>query len=132
MLVLAGKATDDAHGHRLAREALASGSALDKFRDLIAAQGGDPRVIEDPSRLPLAEARMPIVAGRSGYVADLDAEAVGIAALELGAGRAKAEDRIDPAVGILVLKKPGEAVKAGEAVFEIHHNGKGLSVAMAD
>ena len=131
MLQLAGKATGDAHGHQLAREALDSGAALDKFRQMIAAQGGDPEVVDDPSKLPLADSQTPIVAGQSGFVTEMDAEAVGLAALELGAGRRKAEDRIDPAVGIIVRKKPGEMVKAGETVFEIHHNGTGLAAAMA-
>ena len=131
MLQLAGKATGDAHGHQLARDALDSGAALDKFREMIAAQEGDPAVIDDPSKLPLADSQTPIIAGRSGYITDMDAEAVGIAALELGAGRRKAEDRVDPAVGIVVRKKPGEAVKPGDAIFEIHHNGTGLAAAMA-
>ena len=131
MLQLAGKANNDAQGHRLAREALDSGAALEKFRAMVEAQGGDSAVVDDPSKLPLAEAETPIVAGQSGFIVEMDAEAVGVAALELGAGRRKAEDRVDPAVGLIVRKKPGEAVKAGEAVFEIHHNGTGLAAAMA-
>ncbi len=127
MLELAGIAD----AARRAREALDSGAALEKFRDLIAAQGGDPSVVDDPSRLPQAASRATVVTGRSGFVSEMDAEAVGLAALELGAGRAKAEDRVDPAVGILVWKKPGEAVRVGETVFEIHHNGIGLEAATA-
>ncbi len=118
-------------GAERARKALDSGEALEKFRELIAAQGGDPRVIDDPARLPQARSRSVIAAEESGVIAEIDAEQVGIAALELGAGRVKAEDRIDPSVGILVLKKPGEAVKAGDAVFEIHRNEKGLAAATA-
>ncbi len=120
-----------ADGGRRAREALEDGSALAKFRELIAAQGGDASVVDDPSRLPHASSRSIIVADRSGFIVEMDAEAVGLAALELGAGRKRVEDRIDPAVGILVLKKPGDAVDIGDGVFEIHHNGKSLSDASA-
>ena len=131
MLQLAGKANNDAHGHQLAREALDTGAALEKFRAMVLTQGGNPAVVDNPSSLPLADSVTPIVAGQSGFVLEMDAEAVGIAALELGAGRRKAEDRVDPAVGVIVCKKPGESVKAGEAIFEIHHNGAGLAAAMA-
>ncbi len=131
MLQLAGKATSDAHGHQLAREALDTGAALEKFRQLIAAQGGDPSVVDDPPKLPLADSQTPIIAGQSGFLLEMDAEAVGLAALELGAGRRKVDDRVDPAVGIIIRKKPGEVVNAGEAVFEIHHNGVGLAGAIA-
>ncbi len=127
MLELAGKHD----GRRLAEEVLDKGAALDKFREMIAAQGGDPAVVDDPSMLPRADSQTPIVAGQSGFVTEMDGEAVGIAALELGAGRRKTEDRVDPSVGIIVSKKPGEVVKAGDAVFEVHHNGTGLAAAMA-
>jgi len=127
MLELAGKPD----GFRQASEALDGGAALDKFRQMIASQGGDPAVVDDPSKLPRAESQTLLFAGQSGFVTEMDAEAVGLAGLELGAGRRRAEDRVDPAVGILVLKKPGEAVRAGEAIFEIHHNGPGIAAAMA-
>ena len=119
------------NGLRLAGAALDGGAALEKFRQIIAAQGGDPTVVDDPSKLPRAESRTSILAERSGFVVEMDAEAVGLAALDLGAGRRRAEDHVDPAVGILVLKKPGEAVRAGEAIFEIHHNGPGVAEALA-
>ena len=127
MLELAGKPD----GFRQASEALDGGAALDKFRQMIASQGGDPAVVDDPSKLPRAESQTLLFAGQSGFVTEMDAEAVGLAGLELGAGRRRAEDRVDPAVGILVLKKPGEAVRAGETIFEIHHNGPGIAAAMA-
>jgi len=131
MLQLAGKATCDIHGYQVASDALTSGAAYEKFRELLEAQAGDSDALSYPSMFPSADSTVPILAERSGFIAAMDAEAVGIAALELGAGRVKAEDRIDPAVGILVLKKPGEAVRAGETVFEIHHNVKGLAAATA-
>ncbi len=127
MLDLAGIAD----GVRLASEALDGGTALHKFRQMIEAQGGDPAVVDDPSVLPRAESHTTILAERSGFIIEMDAEAVGLAALELGAGRRRAEDRVDPGVGILVCKKPGESVRAGEAMFEIHHNGPGLAAAVA-
>ncbi len=133
-LVFAAEMLDSAgilDGFRLASAALDGGAALEKFRQMIAAQGGDPAVVGDPSKLPRAESRTPIFADRSGFVVEIDAEAVGLAALDLGAGRRQAEDQVDPAVGILVHKKPGEAVRAGEVIFEIHHNGPSITEVLA-
>ena len=121
--------TDDA-AERLVRKALASGAALAKFREMVAAQGGDAYFVDNFDLLPSAPDRASVLAPADGYVVSMDAEAVGIAAMRLGAGREKAEDKVDPAVGIMVLKKPGEAVAKGETVFEIHHRaGKGLESA---
>jgi thymidine phosphorylase len=113
------------------REALSSGAALDKFRRMVEQQGGDPRVADDPTRLPLAPHVTPVPATAGGYIADLDALGVGVATARLGGGRERADDRIDLAVGVVVCKKPGELVKAGETVFEVHHRQKGLVEALA-
>jgi len=114
-----------------ARAALRSGTALDKFREMVAQQGGDPRVVDDTSLLPLAPDRAQVTAKSAGFVGEMDAEAVGIAAMKLGAGRERAEDVVDPGVGVMVRKKPGEAVAVGDVVFEIYHRAaKGLTRAM--
>ncbi|HVW21980.1 MAG TPA: thymidine phosphorylase, partial [Opitutaceae bacterium] len=87
-----------------------------------AAQGGDPAVIDDPARLPSARLRQPVPSPAAGIVQRVDARAVALAALRLGAGRARAEDRIDPAVGIDRLVKIGERVAAGAPLATIHAN----------
>jgi thymidine phosphorylase len=89
-------------------------------------------VIEDPTRLPLAPDRAPVLVNATGYIGEMNAEAVGVAAMKLGAGRERAEDAVDHGVGVIVKKKPGEAVKPGDAVFEVYHrDGRGLPPALA-
>jgi pyrimidine-nucleoside phosphorylase len=122
MLLLAGVARDPKDAQKQLEHALASGAALDKFADLIAAQGGDPHVIEDRARLPQAKWQEPLPAGRGGFVSDVDAHAIALAALRLGAGRAKAEDKIDHAVGVNALVKIGERVESGAPLCVIHAN----------
>ena len=109
---------------------LQSGRALVKFQQLIELQGGDPRVIDDLSRLPSTQDRSEVASRESGWIARLDAGKVGRAALALGAGRHQASDAVDHAVGIVLLKKPGDRVERGEAVFRVHHrDGRGLAEA---
>jgi pyrimidine-nucleoside phosphorylase len=121
MLQLAGVAATDTEREQRVRAALASGAGLEVFRKCIEAQGGDPRVIEDYSRLPTTRRTMAVVAPRSGYIAEMVAGAVGTASMVLGGGRERAEDRIDPAVGVICRAKPGEPVRAGEVVYEVHY-----------
>ena len=99
---------------------VANGRALQKFREIVSAQGGDVRVIEDSGRLPRAKHTLAVVALRSGVIADVDAMKVALAAVGLGAGRARAEDAVDPAVGISELVKIGERVEAGATLCRIH------------
>jgi pyrimidine-nucleoside phosphorylase len=122
MLMLAGVANDAKDAQKQLEHAVTSGAALEKFADLVAAQGGDAHVVEAPARLPQARLRMPLVAQRTGVVTEVDAMGVALAALRLGAGRAKAEDKIDPAVGVSELLKKGEAVDAGEPLCVVHAN----------
>ena len=122
MVRLAERAADDAEAERCVRHALQSGAALEKFEAMIARQGGDIRIINDPSRLPQASFRHQIVAPAAGYVSRIEAEAIGRAAMLLGAGRARADADIDPAAGITLLKKPGDPVKSGDHVLELHYN----------
>jgi pyrimidine-nucleoside phosphorylase len=121
MLVLAGVSSDDADARERVRKAVASGEALDRFRRIIENQGGDPCVVDDYTRLAAAPERSVVVASRSGYLARIDAELVGRASVVLGAGRDKVEDDVDPAVGIMVKARPGDAVRAGDPVLELHY-----------
>jgi pyrimidine-nucleoside phosphorylase len=120
MLVLGGVAADRTAAERQARAAIASGAGLDKLRQIIEHQGGDPRVVDDDSRLPSVPGRHLIAAPAAGYVKRLDAELVGRASVVLGAGRDRVDDAVDPAVGIMVLAKPGDRVAAGDPVLELH------------
>ncbi|MCC6993680.1 MAG: thymidine phosphorylase [Deltaproteobacteria bacterium] len=122
MLVLGGAAADSAAGRARIEAVLDGGQALERFARMIAAQGGDARVCEDTGRLPQARTRREVVATAAGVVEAIDAEAVGVAAMMLGAGRRTKEDRIDPAVGIDVLKKVGDRVAAGEPLALLRVN----------
>ena len=130
MLVLGGLAPDEPSALARARQALVSGEALDRFRQMVEAQGGDPAVVDEPARLPMAPAREVVGAPAPGYLAGLDALLVGRAAVALGAGRDTMDDAIDPAVGIVLLAKPGEGLDAGQPVLEFHHrHQRGLEAA---
>jgi pyrimidine-nucleoside phosphorylase len=132
MLVVAGIEGDDESAEARVRRALASGAGVEKFREVIAHQGGDPRVIDDYSRLPAAPDRVDVPAPRAGYVSALRAEAIGRAAVALGAGRSRLEDVIDPGVGITVVARRGDRVAAGEPILVVHHRaGAGIDEALA-
>ncbi len=122
MLVMGGVAPDEATARRQLEQAIASGAALAKFREIVQAQGGDVAVIDDPTKLPQARWQEPLAAAMGGFVQEVDAMGVALAALRLGAGRAKAEDRIDPAVGISALVKVGEQVEPGGVLCIVHAN----------
>ncbi|MBL9187870.1 MAG: thymidine phosphorylase [Opitutaceae bacterium] len=122
MLLLGGVAKDETEARAKLERVVRDGSALAKFREIVEAQGGDVRVIDDPSRLPQARLKVPLSAPRAGVVSDVDAMGVALAALRLGAGRAQAADRIDPAVGVDGLVKVGERVAAGAPLCVIHAN----------
>jgi len=113
MLVLGGAAADREEGRIRARACITSGAALDRFRRMVEIQGGDPRVVDDHTRLPVAPERHRLTAERAGYIARLDAELVGRACVALGAGRDRVDDAVDPAVGILIRARPGESVRSG-------------------
>jgi len=125
MVLLAGLAADRDAALARVRGAVASGRALEKLLAICAAQGGDPRVLEDPSRLPTAPSRLEVRAPRGGFVQAIDAQEIGLAAMSLGAGRARVDDRIDPAVGIVLERKVGDAVAAGEPLAVLHHGYSG-------
>ena len=132
MVRLAEKAATDEEAEATVRAALTSGAALEKLRALIKGQGGDPAVVDDTSRLPAAKSVHRLTAERSGFVTALDALLVGRAAVALGAGRDKKGDAVDLAAGIMLLKKPGEAVSAGDTLMALRYNdGSRLNAAIA-
>ena len=102
------------------RRLLTDGSALRKFAELIAAQDGDPRVTEDTSRLPAAPVQQPVTARAAGYIARADALEIALAGKALGAGRDTKSAPIDLAVGVVLEKKIGDPVEAGEVLAVIH------------
>jgi pyrimidine-nucleoside phosphorylase len=132
MLVLAGVSGDAAAAETCVRGALSSGAGVEAFRRIIDNQGGDPRVIDDYARLPHAPDEYRILAPRDGMVTGLQAEDVGRAAVALGAGRERLDDRVDHGVGITVMAPPGSPVRHGDAVLIVHHRGgRGLADAVS-
>jgi pyrimidine-nucleoside phosphorylase len=122
MLHLGGVSDTVADGKKLGEHLIASGKALDKFRQMVELQGGDARVIDDIKRLPQANHTTTVISPKTGYVAFLQCEQVGTACVVLGGGRERKEDSVDPAVGIVLHKKVGDAVSAGEPLATIHYN----------
>jgi thymidine phosphorylase len=107
--------------------ALTSGRAMDSWRALVRAQGGDP-----DAALPTAKETEVVTAARDGYVASVDAYAIGVAAWRLGAGRARKEDPVDAAAGVVLRRKPGDRVRRGEPLFEARTDDPGrLPAALA-
>jgi pyrimidine-nucleoside phosphorylase len=119
MLVLAGLARDAAAARPRLEDSLARGDGARTFAAMIEAQGGDPSVVESPGRLPRAAREQDVPSPSGGFVAGIDAEAIGFAAIALGAGREKAGDRIDPGAGIVLERKIGDAVRAGEPLVRL-------------
>jgi pyrimidine-nucleoside phosphorylase len=122
MLVLAGVAQTATEARAALAHSISSGAALEKFRAMITAQGGDARVVDEPARLPQAKFKVALAAPRAGFVQEVDAMGVALAALRLGAGRVKAADGVDHAVGFGELVKVGEPVAAGATLGVIHAN----------
>jgi len=117
--------SDRAEAHAQAAAALDGGEALERFRAMVEAQGGDPRVVDDPERvLPRAPIRRPVLADRAGALHAVRAEDIGLASVALGAGRLRKGDPIDPAVGIVVHPKIGDQLEAGEPIGEVHARGE--------
>lgn len=122
MLHLGGAADTVAEGKKQSEKLISSGKALDKFRQMVELQGGDPRVIDDPKKLPQAQHAITLFCPNSGYLASLQCEQIGTACVILGGGREHKEDSVDPSVGIVLHKKVGDAVSAGEQLATIHYN----------
>ncbi len=125
MLLLGDAAKDIDEGRARYDELIANGKAAAKFQEIIANQGGDPAIVDDPARLPAAQHSVGHPSRSSGFVARIQAEWVGRAGMLLGAGRMRSEDSVDPAVGLTVHKKLGDEVAAGEPLVTLHYNGGG-------
>lgn len=130
MVVLAQKAANTEQAYAQLKEKLHNGEALQKFKEFIAAQGGDVSQIENPDLLPSASSVLPVTASQAGYVEKIDALSIGIAAMKLGAGRATKEDIIDMGVGVVLNKKVGEVVNVGDVLAYIHTNQADLTEAI--
>jgi pyrimidine-nucleoside phosphorylase len=128
MLHLGGVADTVAEGKKQSEKLIASGEALDKFRQMVALQGGDLGTIDDAKKLPQAQHRMILSSPKNGYLAALQCEQVGTACVILGGGRERKEDSVDPAVGIVLHKKVGDPVSSGEALATIYYNAEARAV----
>jgi thymidine phosphorylase len=131
MFHLGGAAATVAQGKRDAEQLIASGEAFDKFRQMVSLQGGNVAALDDPTKLPRAKYLRDVISPRSGFIAAMNSEAVGTACVVLGGGREKKEDAVDPAVGIVLHRKTGDQVGAGEPLCTIHSNSETLTARAA-
>jgi pyrimidine-nucleoside phosphorylase len=131
MVVLAGKATDKEEARKLLEGTITSGSAIKKLKEFISAQGGDSTLIDDVNKFTKAKYVLAVIADCEGVVKKINAQKIGLIAMELGAGRATKESSIDLTVGIVLSKKRGDIVKKGDVIAYVHANdeNKGLKAA---
>lgn len=122
MLHLGGIADTVEEGKHRSEKLIASGEALARFRQMVELQEGNPQAIDDSGNLPQAQHTMTLSSPKNGYVQSMQCEHVGTACVVLGGGRERREDSVDPAVGIVLQKKVGDAVSAGEPLATIHYN----------
>lgn len=122
MLHLGGVSKTVADGKQQSEHLISSGKALEKFRRMVEMQGGDVGVIDDPKRLPQAKRSLSVVSAKTGGLCAMQCEQIGTASVILGGGRERKEDAVDPAVGIVLHKKVGDQVAAGEPLATIHYN----------
>ncbi|MGE8204396.1 pyrimidine-nucleoside phosphorylase [Heyndrickxia sp. NPDC080065] len=122
MVFLAGKATSLKEAREKLAEVISNGKALESFKIFLQSQGGDPEVVDDPSKLPQAKYKIELESLVDGYISEIVADEIGTAAMMLGAGRATKESIIDLAVGIVLKKKIGDQVKKGESLLTIYSN----------
>jgi thymidine phosphorylase len=126
MFLLGGSVSSMEEGKKLSEKLIRSGEALEKFRKMVALQGGDARVVDDPKRLPQAKQKMEVVSAKAGYVTAIQCERAGTACVILGGGRERKEDSVDPAVGFVLHKKVGDSVSSGESLCTLHYNSEAL------
>lgn len=131
MLVLGGGAKNLAEGRQRLEQVLASGAALDKLRELVANQGGDAGLVDQPQLLPTAQIQQEVAAPRTGWITEMDTAGIGNAAQILGAGRSKKGESIDLAVGLEILAKTGDHVEAGQPLAILHANSQAAADAAA-
>ena len=122
MLVSSKIASDYEDGVRRIKEALESGAALKKFKEFVSNQGGNPEVVDDYSLLPEANHIVEIKSDKTGFIDKIEAEAVGVSAMVLGAGRETKEDKLDLSAGIILKKKVGDFVNEGDTLAVMHFN----------
>ncbi|MDU6247741.1 MAG: thymidine phosphorylase, partial [Paeniclostridium sordellii] len=122
MLVLAKVAKDFEEGKTKIKEAISSGSALEKLREFIENQGGDSAIVDDYTLLPQAKEIMEIKAPKTGYIKKIEAEEVGVSAMMLGAGRETKDDELDLSAGIVLTKKVSDFVNEGDTIAYMHYN----------
>jgi pyrimidine-nucleoside phosphorylase len=122
MLHLGGVSSTVEEGKQQSAKLISSGKALEKFGEMVELQGGDARVIDDVSRLPQARHIVQVASARDGYLASMQCEQIGTACVILGGGRERKEDSVDPSVGIVLHKKVGDRVAAGEPLATIYYN----------
>jgi pyrimidine-nucleoside phosphorylase len=130
MVTLAGKAESLEEARAMLEEVMKNGKALETFKTFLASQGGDASVVDQPEKLPTAEFVIEVPAKQTGYVSEITAESIGIAAMMLGAGRLTKESDIDLAVGVMLNKKVGDMAKEGEVLAYIHSNTKDVKEVM--
>jgi pyrimidine-nucleoside phosphorylase len=122
MLALAQESEDLQASKKMIEESLDNGAAFEKFKELVAAQGGDIGVVEEPERLPRASVIETVATSQAGYIEGIHAQEVALTTMGLGAGRAKKGDPIDHSVGVVVHRKIGDRVKRGDSLFTVHAN----------
>lgn len=126
-MVYLGRQAETMEGARAkAVEAVRSGGALEKLRQMAEAQGGDPSYITNPEKFTISPACVEIAAPQGGYITRLDAEGCGLAAVELGAGRETKESPIDPGAGIILMKNKGDRVEKGQPIARLYAQSKAL------
>lgn len=122
MLVLAGISKTTAQARTILEDHIKDGSALAAFKQLITDQSGDANIVDHPEKLPQADGQVDVIAQASGYITAIETNELGLASVKIGGGRAKKDDIVDPAVGIMMHKKLGDAVKAGEPLATLYVN----------
>ena len=122
MFLLGDRVKSVAEGRQLSKQLVDSGKALEKFREMVRLQGGDPRSIDDPSLLPKAQHTAELISPKAGYMTAIQCEQTGIACVILGGGRERKEDSVDPSVGFVLHKKVGDRVSHGESLCTVHYN----------
>ena len=120
MIRLAGLAKTEKEARAQMAQAIASGAAAEVMRKIIAAQGGDPAVVDDLNKLPRAKSKLAVKAPKSGFVHGIDAMEIGLTGVALGAGRTRADQDVNPAVGVMLEKKQGDRVQKGETLAYLH------------
>ncbi|WP_407886874.1 pyrimidine-nucleoside phosphorylase [Levilactobacillus sp. N40-8-2] len=120
MVVMSGKTDSMAEARKMCEGTITDGSALKKFGDMVAAQGGDRSVVDHPEIMPQATYKIPLPAKTAGVVSRVEADEMGVASMLLGGGRQKADDKLDYAVGIMMSKKVGDKVAAGDSLLTIY------------